>query len=68
MHGTKDEIVPFHTATVFCEAMRKRGLKARLGVVSGVRHVHDLNLKEGDEGWWEGVGVGYEFLFGELGL
>jgi hypothetical protein len=44
------------------------GVRGGLGKVKGVRHIHDLELREGREGWWEGVGVGYAFLFGELGL
>lgn len=48
--------------------MKEVKLKGRLVVVKGVKHIHDLNLKEGDEGWWEGVGIGYEFLLQELGL
>ena len=48
--------------------MRERGVKAGLAEIKGARHIHDLSLKEGDEGWWNGVGVGYDFLFKELGL
>lgn len=48
--------------------MKDAGLKSRLVVVEGAKHIHDLTLKEGDEGWWEGVGIGYEFLLKELGL
>lgn len=44
------------------------GVKGGLSEVMGVRHIHDLELREGGEGWEKGVGVGYEFLFGELGL
>lgn len=68
IHGTEDEIVPFHTALKFVEEMRQKAVKAGLAEVKGARHIHDLNLKEGDNGWWEGVGVGYDFLFRELGL
>lgn len=46
--------------------MKEEGVRGELAVVNGVRHIHDLKLKEGDEGWWGGVGVGYEFLFREL--
>lgn len=44
------------------------GIRGGLGEVSGVRHIHDLGVREGAEGWWKGVGVGYDFLFRELGL
>lgn len=68
IHGTEDEIVPYHTAVAFSEAMREIGVRGGLGEVRGVRHIHDLGLRKGGDGWWEGVGVGYDFLFGELGL
>lgn len=60
--------MPFHSAQTFYEAMKDAGLKSRLVVVKGAKHIHDLSLKEGDEGWWEGVGIGYEFLFQQLRL
>ncbi len=44
------------------------GVRGGFGEVKGVRHIHDLGIAEGAEGWREGVGVGYDFLFGELGL
>ncbi|KAL9608394.1 MAG: hypothetical protein Q9167_006774 [Letrouitia subvulpina] len=68
IHGTKDEIVPFEIAGAFCKALQKAGVKGRLGIVEGARHIHDLQLKENDEGWWAGVGVGYDFLLEELGI
>ena len=60
--------MPFGTAVAFSQAMREMGLRGGLGVVRGAKHIHDLGIGEGAEGWWEGVGVGYDFLFGELGL
>lgn len=68
IHGTEDEIVPYHTAVTFSGAMREMGVRRGLGEVRGARHIHDLGLREGGEGWSKGVGVGYEFLFKELGL
>lgn len=68
IHGTEDEIVPYHTAVAFNEAMRGKGLKGGLGTLRGVRHIHDVGLGKGDKGWEEGVEVGYRFLFEELGL
>lgn len=69
IHGTNDEIVPFRTVGVFVEALRERGVKCEFAEVRGKRHIHDLDLRpsKGQE-WWEGVGVGYEFLFKELSL
>ena len=68
IHGTKDEIVPFHTAVAFVGAMRERGVKVGFAEVKGARHIHDLNLKAGDKAWSENVGVGYDFLLQELGI
>ncbi|MCJ1436576.1 hypothetical protein MMC27_005956 [Xylographa pallens] len=67
IHGTEDEIVPFHTAVAFARALRDQGVKGGLAEVKGKRHIHDLKLREGDVGWEEGVGVGYRFLLEELG-
>lgn len=44
------------------------GVRGGLGEVFGMRHIHDIGIREGGEGWRKGVGIGYEFLFGELGL
>ena len=68
IHGTEDEIVPYQTAVMFVDAMRAKGIRTGLATVKGARHIHDLKLNEGDEGWYEGVGVGYDFLLAELGL
>ena len=67
IHGTEDEIVPYHTAVAFSKTMREMGVRGGLGVVEGARHIHDLKVAEGDEGWWDGAGVGYDFLLKELG-
>ncbi|KAL9104896.1 MAG: hypothetical protein Q9163_000213 [Psora crenata] len=66
IHGTEDEIVLYHTAVTFSEVLREMGVRGGLAEVKGARHIHDLGLKEGAEGWWNGVGVGYDFLFREL--
>ena len=68
IHATGDEIVPYHTAVAFSETMRKMGVRGGLATVKGSRHIHDLKSKEGDQGWWGDVGIGYDFLFKELGL
>ncbi|KAL6720906.1 hypothetical protein ACLMJK_000005 [Lecanora helva] len=66
IHGTMDEIAPFASAEEFVETAQKAGIKASLAVIEGARHIHDLRLKEGDDGWRKGVGIGYDFLFDEL--
>ena len=68
IHATGDEIVPYHTAVAFAGALQERGVRGGLATVKGSRHIHDLKTKEGDQDWWSGVGVGYNFLFKELGL
>ena len=60
--------MPYPTAIAFRDAMQEYGVKGGLGEVKGVRHIHDLGIGEEAEGWWKGVGVGYDFLFRELGL
>ena len=68
IHATGDEIVPYHTAVAFSDTMRKMGVRGGLATVKGSRHIHDLKTKEGDQAWWSDVGIGYDFLFKELGL
>ena len=66
IHGTKDEIVPVHATKRFWDVMQEKGVRGGLSIVEGASHIHDLGLAEGDKGWKEGVGVGYDFLLGEL--
>ena len=68
IHSTGDEIVPYHTAAAFSNTMREMGVRGGLATVKGARHIHDLKTKEGDQAWWNDVGIGYDFLFKELGL
>ena len=68
VHGTEDQIVPFHTAQTFLAALKEADVKCGLSIVEGARHIHDFTLREGDKGWSQGAGIGYEFLFKELGL
>ena len=60
--------MPYHTAVAFAGPMQERGVRGGLASVKGSRHIHDLKTKEGDQGWRSEVGVGYDFLFKELGL
>ena len=66
IHGTKDEIVPVQATKKFWDVMQEKGLRGGLSLVEGASHIHDLGLAEGEKGWQGGVGVGYDFLFGEL--
>lgn len=69
IHGTKDEIVPFRTVEVFVDALKAKGVKGDFSEAKGKRHIYDMDLRpaKGQE-WWEGVGVGYDFVFRELSL
>ena len=68
VHGTEDEIVPFHTAKIFYGALKEMGVDCGISTVEGARHVHDFQLGEEDSGWMAGAGIGYAFLFEALGL
>jgi acetyl esterase/lipase len=64
--GDEDEIVPFPTAVEFAQALTENSVKGGLLCVKGAKHIYDLGLTPGSEGWEKGVGPGYDFLLGEL--
>ncbi|KAA8615013.1 polyketide synthase [Pyrenophora tritici-repentis] len=66
IHGTKDEIVPYHTAAAFVDALRAAGVEGQLLTVQGARHIHDVALKPDTKRWDETVAPGYEFLLQHL--
>jgi dipeptidyl aminopeptidase/acylaminoacyl peptidase len=66
VHGEKDEIVPFHTAVKFADALKGYGVKGGLLAVKGAKHIHDLSLRPGTERWQQEVAPGYDFLFSTL--
>ena len=67
IHSDRDEITPFRASEDFVEELKRRGVIGGLGRVKGKGHIHDLALKPGDEGWQDGVGVGYDFVFRIIG-
>ena len=67
IHSDRDEITPFRASEAFVEELKSRGVIGGLSRVKGKGHIHDLALKPGDEGWQEGVGVGYAFVFQIVG-
>lgn len=67
IHSDRDEIAPFKDSATFVDELERRGVKTGLGKVKGKSHIHDLTLKPGKDGWTEGVGVGYEFVFEVIG-
>ena len=66
IHGTKDEVVPYHMAEKFAEALKSHRVRSGLLTVEGVRHIHDLQLEPGTERWRREVAPGYDFLFNTL--
>ncbi|RAK96953.1 ketoacyl-synt-domain-containing protein [Aspergillus ibericus CBS 121593] len=66
--GEEDEIVPFHSAVEFANALQEQGVKSGFLPIPGARHIHDLSLMPGDEEWERGVAPGYRFLFEQMGL
>ncbi len=67
IHSDRDEITPFRASEAFVEELKRRGVRGELGRVKGKGHIHDLALKPGGDGWQDGVGVGYEFVFQVIG-
>ena len=67
IHSDRDEIAPFRASETFVEELKGKGVIGGLGRVQGKGHIHDLALRPGDEGWQEGVGVGYGFVFRIVG-
>ena len=67
IHSDKDEITPFGASEAFVQELKRRGVRGGLGRVKGKEHIHDLGLRPGDEGWQEGAGVGYAFVFQVVG-
>lgn len=63
IHADRDEIAPYRDSEAFVEEAKRKGVTAELGKVRGKGHIHDLALKPGSEGWGDGVGVGYAFVF-----
>lgn len=67
IHGDKDEIAPFKDSERFVEELKAKSVPTGLQMVKGARHIHDLALREGKDGWKDGVEVGYRFVFGVVG-
>lgn len=62
IHGERDEVVPFHTAVKFANALDECKVRGGLLAVKGVKHIHDLSLRPGMERWQKEVAPGYDFL------
>ncbi|KAI4177502.1 MAG: hypothetical protein LQ343_000483 [Gyalolechia ehrenbergii] len=68
IHGSEDEVLPCGMSVAFHHALRERGVDGRVLVVDGARHLHDLGVEVGSQGWEKGVGDGYEWLLEQLGV
>lgn len=68
IHGSEDEVLQCEISVAFHDALREKGVDGGILVVDGARHLHDLGLEAGSEGWDSGVGKGYAWLLGKLGL
>lgn len=68
IHGSEDEVLPCEMSVKFSEALREKGVEGGLLVVDGAKHLHDLGVEPGSEGWEKGVGEGYAWLLGKLGV
>ncbi|KAK4182798.1 ketoacyl-synt-domain-containing protein [Podospora australis] len=66
IHGMRDEVVPYEAAEKFVAELKRKGVKCGMLKVDGARHIHDLDVTPGTEGWTRGVGPGYEFVFSVL--
>lgn len=64
--GDEDEIAPFEKAVEFEAALREQGVLCGFLPVTGAKHIFDLGLTPGSEGWEVGVGPGYEFLVRQI--
>ncbi|KAF6805335.1 hypothetical protein CMUS01_14648 [Colletotrichum musicola] len=63
--GNQDEIAPFSKGE-FVQTLEDQGVQGGFLPVHGARHIFDLGLAPGSEGWDAGVGPGYTFLLEEL--
>ena len=49
--GDADEIAPYAPAAEFARVMQDQGLRGSLVTVAGARHIFDLDLAPGSDGW-----------------
>ncbi|KAL9030654.1 MAG: hypothetical protein Q9196_001241 [Gyalolechia fulgens] len=68
IHGSEDEVLPCGMSVAFHDALRAMDVDAGVLVVDGARHLHDLGVESGSDGWAKGVGEGYEWLLKQLGM
>lgn len=64
--GDEDEIAPYEKAVEFEEVHTYNAVPCGFLHVTGARHIFDLGLAPGTEGWDIGVGPGYDFLIRQI--
>lgn len=64
--GDRDEIAPFDKAVEFGQGMEQQGVRGGLMFVKGAKHIFDLDLAPGSEGWKLYIEPAYEFLLNEV--
>lgn len=60
--GDRDEIAPHAKAKEFAGAMKEEGVDVSFVSVGGARHIFDLDLAPGSEGWARYIEPAYEFV------
>ncbi|KAK7912247.1 hypothetical protein PG985_014728 [Apiospora marii] len=60
--GDHDEIAPFDKGVEFAQEMEQQGVRGGLLSVKGAKHIFDLDLAPGSEGWKLYIEPAYEFL------
>jgi acetyl esterase/lipase len=64
--GDEDEIAPFSKAVEFEQALIDKNVLCGFLPVTGAKHIFDLGLTPGSDGWEIGVGPGYDFLVRQI--
>ncbi|KAH7118688.1 polyketide synthase [Dactylonectria estremocensis] len=64
--GDEDEIAPYEKAVEFEEVLTYNAVPCGFLHVTGAKHIFDLGLAPGSEGWDIGVGPGYDFLIRQI--
>nr|BAZ95871.1 polyketide synthase [Fusarium sp. NBRC100844] len=64
--GDEDEIAPFSKAVEFEQALIEKDVLCGFLPVTGAKHIFDLGLTPGSDGWEIGVGPGYDFLVRQI--
>ncbi|KAI3318475.1 hypothetical protein HD806DRAFT_310696 [Xylariaceae sp. AK1471] len=51
IHSTEDEIVPYHAAAKFVQALRQHGIEYGLLTVPKAKQIHDVGIKPRTDKW-----------------